>query len=62
MARQTLSIRWRTPAHPQMRRYVREHRMLRLGYSSSAGACSCFPCQLPARCGQYHWKQDSLPI
>jgi len=43
VARQTLSMRWRTPAHPRRRRYVREPQGLFRGYSSSAGACSCFP-------------------
>jgi hypothetical protein len=36
------------------RSYVRTQWVLRLAYASSAGAGSCVPCQLPARCGPYH--------
>jgi hypothetical protein len=43
VVRQTLSVRERTQAHPRIRGYVSKHHVLRLGYSSSAGACSCFP-------------------
>src|SRR5712691_2701678 len=45
-----------------MRRYVRKHHVLRLGYSSSAGACSCSHWELPPSCVEYHCKQDCLPI
>jgi 2-polyprenyl-3-methyl-5-hydroxy-6-metoxy-1,4-benzoquinol methylase len=45
-----------------MRRYVRKHHVLRLAYSSSAGACSYFHWELPPSCGEYHRKQDCLPI
>jgi hypothetical protein len=54
VARQILSVRSRTPAHLRSRGYVRKHHVLVRACSSSAGAGSCFPCQLPARCGQYH--------
>ena len=43
VTRQTLSMRYRTPAHLRSRGYVSKHRVLRRAYSYSAGACSCFP-------------------
>ena len=43
VAWQILRVREPMPAHPRRRRNVSEPRRLCSGYSSSAGACSCFP-------------------